>query len=152
MGKMIKKDCLYYEKRNDIGAIIHWCQNYPHLNFDCEKCERYIEEKFVRVVRCKNCEYAKHWYGDKARCFLWSENGIDVFEDGYCNYGKRRVDAEPVRHGRWLDVLVADDESETDGVECSECGYTDINVYWAKTYHKYCPNCGAKMDEVKEDA
>ena len=62
------------------------------------------------------------------------------------------VDAEPVHHGRWLDVLVADDEGETDGVECSECGYTDINVYWAKTYHKYCPNCGARMDEVRKDA
>ncbi len=53
---------------------------------------------------------------------------------------------DPVRHGRWLDVLVVDDdEGETDGVECSECGYTDINVYWAKTYHRFCPNCGAKM-------
>lgn len=46
----------------------------------------------VEVVRCKDCKYAEHWYGDKARCFLWSENGIDVFEDGYCNYGKRRED------------------------------------------------------------
>lgn len=61
----------------------------------------------------------------------------------------RAMNAEPVRHGRWLDVLVADDEGETDGVECSECGYTDINVYWAKTYHRFCPNCGAKMDEVE---
>ena len=62
------------------------------------------------------------------------------------------VDAEPVHHGRWLDVLVADDEGETDGVECSVCGYTDINVYWAKTYHRFCPNCGAKMDgERRED-
>jgi NADH pyrophosphatase NudC (nudix superfamily) len=60
------------------------------------------------------------------------------------------VDTEP-RHGRWLDVLVADDdEGETDGVECSVCGYTDINVYWAKTYHRFCPNCGAKMDEVED--
>lgn len=61
------------------------------------------------------------------------------------------VDAEPVRHGRWLDVLVVDDdEGETDGVECSVCGYTDINVYWAKTYHRFCPNCGAKMGEIKD--
>lgn len=44
------------------------------------------------------------------------------------------VDAEPVKHGQWLDVLVADDdEGETDGIKCSVCGYTDINVYWAKT-------------------
>ena len=61
------------------------------------------------------------------------------------------VDSEPVVHGRWLDVLmVDDDEGETDGVECSVCGYTDINVYWAKTYHRFCPNCGAKMGEIKD--
>lgn len=54
---MIKEACLYYEKCNDMGATIDWCQNYPHLNFDCEKCERYIEKNFVRVVRCKDCKH-----------------------------------------------------------------------------------------------
>ena len=43
-----------------------------------------------------------------------------------------------------------DDEGETDGVECSVCGYTDINEYWAKTYYRFCPNCGAKMGEIKD--
>lgn len=42
------------------------------------------------VVRCKDCEHFEHWYKDKGRCFLWQETGIDVFEDGYCNYGKRK--------------------------------------------------------------
>lgn len=46
----------------------------------------------VEVVRCKYCKHSEHWYGDKSRCFLWSETGIDVFEDGYCSYGKRRED------------------------------------------------------------
>ena len=27
---------------------------------------------------------------------------------------------------------------------CSECGYKNNNDY-APTYHKFCPNCGAKM-------
>ena len=42
------------------------------------------------VVRCKDCENSKHWYGDKRRCFLWHESGIDVFDDGFCNYGKHK--------------------------------------------------------------
>ena len=49
------------------------------------------------------------------------------------------VDAEPVRYGKWLD---ADDGI---GCTCSICGYDA----WADT--PFCPNCGAKMDEVKED-
>ena len=42
------------------------------------------------VVRCKDCKHSEEWYGDKRRCFLWHESGIDVFEDGFCNYGKRK--------------------------------------------------------------
>ena len=46
----------------------------------------------VEVVRCKDCKYSEHWYKDKRRCFLWNEAGIDVFEDGFCNYAERRAD------------------------------------------------------------
>ena len=51
------------------------------------------------------------------------------------------VDAEPVRHGHWL-------TSPTGWLYCSECEGEppcEINV---RT--DYCPNCGAKMDEVEE--
>lgn len=44
----------------------------------------------VEVVRCKDCKHSEHWYGDKRRCFLWHEDGIDVFETGYCSYGERK--------------------------------------------------------------
>lgn len=46
------------------------------------------------IIRCKDCKHSEHWYRDKRRCFLWHETGIDVFEDGYCNYAKRRTDAD----------------------------------------------------------
>lgn len=48
----------------------------------------------VEVMRCKDCKHSEYWYRDKRRCFLWNEEGIDVFEDGYCSYGKRRIDDE----------------------------------------------------------
>ena len=61
------------------------------------------------------------------------------------------VDAEPVRHGHWLAVKGWDDViGELDNAECSVCHETQEGEYWAKTYYKYCPNCGAKMDEVEE--
>lgn len=44
------------------------------------------------IVRCKDCKHSEHWYRDKSRCFLWHEEGIDVFEDGFCNYAERRTD------------------------------------------------------------
>lgn len=43
------------------------------------------------IIRCKDCKYCEHWYADKGRCFLWHEGGIDVFEEGFCNYAKRRT-------------------------------------------------------------
>lgn len=47
------------------------------------------------------------------------------------------VDAESVRHGRWLRL---DEAPEWDQRRCSECG--DISC----CQRNYCPNCGAKMD------
>ena len=56
----------------------------------------------------------------------------------------------PVKHGRWI-------ETEEDGdkvVHCSVCSDEYIEVLelasWVKKYFYYCPNCGAKMDEVSE--
>ena len=46
----------------------------------------------VEVVRCKYCKHSTEWYGDKRRCFLCCEDGIDVFEDGYCSYWERKND------------------------------------------------------------
>lgn len=46
------------------------------------------------IIQCKECKHSKEWYKDKRRCFLWHEEGIDVFEDGYCNYAKRRMRGE----------------------------------------------------------
>lgn len=48
------------------------------------------ESEWVEIVRCKDCKHSEFWYRDKRRCFLWHEEGIDVFEDGFCNYAERK--------------------------------------------------------------
>lgn len=55
------------------------------------------------------------------------------------------VDAEPVRHGKWIDKL-SDCYWPEDKI-CSECGaeYSFCKV------QNYCPNCGAKMDAKEEE-
>lgn len=49
----------------------------------------------------------------------------------------------PVKHGHWL-------YNKLWGTECSECGtamFEMIGVSYSTYRPKYCPNCGAKMDE-----
>lgn len=51
------------------------------------------------------------------------------------------IEAEPVRHGKWIDSGI------NGTVSCSLCKFTD---FFAKQNRvmlfKYCPGCGAKMD------
>lgn len=50
---------------------------------------------------------------------------------------------EPVKHGHWY--LSPFDGNWT----CSKCG--DKPYHYDMKNMNYCPNCGAKMDEVEED-
>ena len=49
------------------------------------------------------------------------------------------IEAEPVRHGRWV--------RKGQDIYCSECG-EESGYTWtgASRYSDYCPNCGAKLD------
>lgn len=54
------------------------------------------------------------------------------------------IEAEPVKHGRWIDHCVRD-------WRCSECGekimqVRSIDGYCYDDKPNYCPNCGCKMD------
>lgn len=57
------------------------------------------------------------------------------------------ADAEPVRHGRWIDVWIR-------GVlhhRCTECDSYIEHIWTGSLDFDRCPKCGAKMDaEVKE--
>ena len=53
----------------------------------------------------------------------------------------KTVDAEPVRHGRWVNHI--SENGATDGTYCDICDY-EVD---RDARYNYCPNCGAKMDE-----
>ena len=63
------------------------------------------------------------------------------------------IDAEPVRRGRWVEGI--NDKASAklfDAWVCSECGAGNNYAYsWDITGYqlqdRYCPNCGAKMEE-----
>lgn len=48
---------------------------------------------------------------------------------------------DPIKRGHWIQV----DKNFSYPVKCSICGEED----WYGVFN-YCPNCGAKMDEVTE--
>lgn len=75
------------------------------------------------VVLCKDCVYSSSWYRDKRLCILWNEDGIDVFEDGFCNYGTK-----------------SDNEKQ-------QKSKVDYLVCLTKMQTNICPNCGADMRE-----
>lgn len=52
------------------------------------------------------------------------------------------IDAEPVRHGRWVSgEIITFGGRETAPLCCSECLKVAFGEPWT-----YCPNCGARMD------
>lgn len=53
----------------------------------------------------------------------------------------------PVRHGHWIDC----DDVYSSYVRCSECG-DEFTCFEADcAYTNYCPNCGAKMEDLIYD-
>lgn len=63
------------------------------------------------------------------------------------------ADVAPVRHGRWIM------KKTSTGVSYTVCSYCNTSVKYNDEYGivimnlkgvNYCPNCGAKMDEVSE--
>lgn len=50
------------------------------------------------------------------------------------------IDAEPVRHGKWIEYPIADGMNQ-----CSVCGVLRFGE------SNYCPNCGARMDKERKE-
>lgn len=65
------------------------------------------------------------------------------------------AEAEPVKHGRWLIYNILDYAKRPTGRKvgkCSVCGQLtpDFRLITEEPNWSYCPNCGARMDEVEE--
>jgi hypothetical protein len=85
---------------------------------------------------------------DIAREFEFAEKYVIVDDSRFdVNEIKKRimriptVDAEPVRHGKWIEPYKND---IWDCYQCSCCKLRRVNET------PYCPNCGAKMDAEVE--
>lgn len=89
-------------------------------------------------THCDLCQYNDHIHPCRRECD-WHE-AIDEVED------MDEVEIEPVRHGHWIPA----DIYHEDVYICSVC-HADIAVPISFDYrptYKYCPMCGAKLDEA----
>lgn len=98
---------------------------------------------------------ATDWEGD-----CW-DNYAQSTED-FLEYidNEPTVDAVPVRHGRWTSCQGL---AEVGECQCSSCktiyyeddlynnGETDENGCGQALLPNYCPHCGARMDEVRDE-
>ena len=60
------------------------------------------------------------------------------------------IDAEPIRHGKWIKMTGMMPPEFHGHYECSECGWHLAGIRDTKNHEEnfsYCPNCGAKMDK-----
>lgn len=70
-------------------------------------------------------------------------NGMDLCEKAVMN--QPTVDAVPVVHGHW--------KEDTGGYGfwiCSHCGFVS-EASAADLLYRYCPHCGARMEESEEE-
>lgn len=82
-------------------------------------------------------EHSEKCYGE---CCYCTERDDESGECGLIRYAPA-VDAEPVRHGHWVEI----EESETGHLmECSICNNWIFHNF--NYVSKYCPDCGSKMD------
>ncbi len=100
----------------------------------------------------ENCMRAVQSYGfdvDKNELVKALEYDRNQYEKGYAD---GRHDA--VAHGHWIPIKCETGieafgvkEMNVEGFKCSICD-EDIDV--SEGHFRYCPNCGAKMDEASE--
>lgn len=88
----------------------------------------------VRLIDADEIRWADHYDSD---------GNLSKYKVAFSDEMPPTVDAVPVRHGKWIHEVryTIDSLHSYQQYRCSECGMTYI------THTKYCPNCGARMDE-----
>lgn len=106
--------------------------------------DEYIDrEAFKKSVEEHYCKPCKAERKDHNGCWCracWVDDMLDEVD-----YFQPAANVAPVVHGRWIGKPICGNCN----CRCSECGswhhiYANLR---GEVMQKYCPNCGAKMDE-----
>ena len=80
----------------------------------------------------------------------------NIFHDSYertiLKLNNALQESVPVRHGKLVPKTISiGGRDHVSGMKCSVCGEDPLNAEGDEFLTDYCPNCGAKMDEEKEN-
>lgn len=111
---------------------------FENLLFNGEDCREDVNKNTLTKEKQEAVEIC-------AQYVIWSIfDGREEFK----NFIKQEF--EPIKRGRWIK------NEDRSGWHCSCCGKDDLYAYpYTENNERelqdfYCPNCGAKMDEVEE--
>ena len=161
-GKGDGKDFLARDTNIHCGScgghlFTYYCEEGLFL-VDCERCknERWLRRKIremrhIRPSRTKSFRLMK--MANHELSIL--KNTIEQMAANADDKGKKDFDIRltiedalslcklaPVRHGEWEFPILQDGDENDPRCKCSECGSIETPL----ARHRYCPNCGAKMD------
>ena len=88
-----------------------------------------------------------YWHGEHPSVDDLFAEGVDAVDVSDIEEAPT-IEAEPLRHGRWVHTNYAIHWTAKD--ECSECTYHALDRNDLSHYN-YCPHCGAKMDLEESD-
>ena len=98
-----------------------------------------MRDNLIELLKQCTCHYSLSCNGECEKCHLVEmyDDGIEYVADHLLSSGVGQV-----RHGEW--------ELHKDGSgTCSECHFTQKNVWDFDNWQNFCGHCGAKMDRAR---
>ena len=92
------------------------------------------------------------FYGQRAGRELWADKPRAVQDQDIADFNRdveivrSALEAEPVRHGRWIEIKGMAPPEYHGKHRCSLCYARALERKMHEELSNYCPNCGVKMD------
>lgn len=99
-------------------------------------------EEAIYKLECLLCHATGNKFSKHTYSLSEMEMAVDDYIDDLCNEAVQ--DVKEVKHGRWI---IERDEK----YKCFYTTYCSNCSYGAMVKYKYCPHCGAKMDEEEQE-
>lgn len=103
---------------------------------------RLIDADALKELIANNVYPVQDAFNDRDYGMFWT-GGIEKAIDN-------APTVDPVKHGHWVEQD-HEDWKWSKEYRCSECGQYRLVTNPVGREWKYCPNCGAKMDEVEDE-
>jgi hypothetical protein len=126
-----------------------WC-DVPSDEMTLEQARQAVKDlrkKLAEYLMKETCEDCISRQAVLDQTYLWSKDEFLRVTNPF-DYLRKRINSLPPikpqpKIGRWIFVDKAHEHAH-----CSECDYGNVDLMDGRP-HNFCPNCGAKMQEVE---